>query len=87
MLLLHSRFLQEDRHEIERRIKTLFGQDNSEGSVIGIATQTIEVGVDITSETLHTELAPASALIQRAGRCARYLLMALKVKTLPGARK
>jgi len=72
VLLLHSRFLQEDRQEIEQRIKTLFGRDNSEGSVIAIATQTIEVGVDITSETLHTELAPASALIQRAGRCARY---------------
>ena len=72
VLLLHSRFLQEDRQEIEQRIKILFGRDNSEGSVIAIATQTIEVGVDITSETLHTELAPASALIQRAGRCARY---------------
>ena len=72
VLLLHSRFLQEDRQEIEQRIKSLFGRDNSEGSVIAIATQAIEVGVDITSETLHTELAPASALIQRAGRCARY---------------
>ena len=50
----------------------MFGRDNHEGSVIAIATQTIEVGVDITSEILHTELAPASALIQRAGRCARY---------------
>ena len=28
--------------------------------------------MDITCETLHTELAPASALIQRAGRCARF---------------
>jgi CRISPR-associated endonuclease/helicase Cas3 len=72
VLLLHSRFLQEDRQEVEQKIKTLFGRDNSGGSVIAVATQTIEVGVDITSETLHTELAPASALIQRAGRCARY---------------
>lgn len=72
LILLHSRFLQEDRQQNEQRIKTLFGRDNREGSVIAIATQTIEVGVDITSETLHTELAPASALIQRAGRCARY---------------
>lgn len=72
VLLLHSRFLQEDRQKIEDRIRILFRRGNSEGSVIAIATQTIEVGVDITSETLHTELAPASALIQRAGRCARY---------------
>jgi len=72
VLLLHSRFLQEDRQEIEKEIKTRFGRGNSVGSVIAVATQTIEVGVDITSETLHTELAPASSLIQRAGRCARY---------------
>jgi CRISPR-associated endonuclease/helicase Cas3 len=72
VLLFHSRFLQEDRQEIEKRIKALFGRDNPEENVIAVTTQVIEVGVDITSETLHTELAPASALIQRAGRCARY---------------
>jgi len=72
VILLHSRFLQEDRQQAEKRIKTLFGRSNRVGSIIAIATQTIEVGVDITSEILHTELAPASALIQRAGRCARY---------------
>ncbi len=72
VLLLHSRFLQEDRQEIEQKIRALFRHGNLEGSVIAVATQAIEVGVDITSESLHTELAPASALIQRAGRCARY---------------
>ncbi len=72
VLLLHSRFLQEDRQAIEKEIRTRFGRANSNGSIIAIATQTIEVGVDITSEILHTELAPASSLIQRAGRCARY---------------
>lgn len=72
VLLLHSRFLQEDRQTVEREIKERFKCENSEGSIIAVATQTIEVGVDITSEILHTELAPASALIQRAGRCARY---------------
>lgn len=74
ILLLHSRFLPEDRRTTEDMLKTRFGKeaDRSKGSVIAVATQTIEVGVDITSEVLHTELAPASALIQRAGRCARY---------------
>jgi len=72
LVLLHSRFLQQDRQQNEQRIKTLFGRGNDEGNMIAVATQTIEVGVDITSEVLHTELAPASALIQRAGRCARY---------------
>ncbi|MFQ5615265.1 MAG: CRISPR-associated helicase Cas3', partial [Anaerolineales bacterium] len=73
LLLLHSRFLPEDRQKTEDSLRRLFGKDAVKGgSLIAIATQTIEVGVDITCETLHTELAPASALIQRAGRCARY---------------
>ncbi|MBN1148574.1 MAG: CRISPR-associated helicase Cas3' [Anaerolineales bacterium] len=73
VLLLHSRFLPDDRKRIEERLRSEFGERASgRGSRITIATQTIEVGVDITSEILHMELAPASALIQRAGRCARY---------------
>ncbi|MBI5292805.1 MAG: CRISPR-associated helicase Cas3' [Chloroflexi bacterium] len=75
VLLLHSRFLPEDRRATEQKLKRLFGtgeEADPSGSAIAVATQTIEVGVDITSEVLHTELAPASALIQRAGRCARY---------------
>lgn len=73
VILLHSRFLSEDRRRLEDELRRYFGKEAvHSGSFIGIATQTIEVGVDITCETLHTELAPASALIQRAGRCARY---------------
>ncbi|MCL5995411.1 MAG: CRISPR-associated helicase Cas3' [Chloroflexi bacterium] len=73
LLLLHSRFLPTDRREIEDELKRLFGKDApAQGNAIAVATQTIEVGLDITSEVLHTDLAPASALIQRAGRCARY---------------
>lgn len=71
--LLHSRFLQDDRRETEDWLRARFGKDaERDGSLIVVATQTIEVGVDVTCETLHTQLAPASALIQRAGRCARY---------------
>lgn len=71
--LLHSRFLSDDRRVTEEQLRLLFGKDSERsGSIIAVATQTIEVGVDITCETLHTELAPASALIQRAGRCARF---------------
>lgn len=75
VLLLHSRFLPDDRRRIEDDLRHYFGKDKGcdlTGSYIAIATQAIEVGVDITSEVLHTELAPASTLIQRAGRCARY---------------
>lgn len=72
--LLHSQFLREDRNRTETELRLHFGKavDRSLGNHIVIATQTIEVGVDVSAETLHTELAPASSLIQRAGRCARY---------------
>ncbi len=72
ILLLHSRFLPEDRKRIEGQIRKLFKKGQHEGSWIVVATQAIEVGLDITSEVLHTELAPANAILQRAGRCARY---------------
>lgn len=73
VLLLHSRFLATDRKRIEEELRTQFGKDaERNANWIAVATQAIEVGVDITCERLHTELAPASALIQRAGRCARY---------------
>ncbi len=32
----------------------------------------LEVGLDISVQVLHTEIAPAHSLIQRAGRCARF---------------
>lgn len=73
--LLHSRFLQNDREATEDWLRREFGKDKNERTVksaILVATQVVEVGLDITSEALHTELAPAASVIQRAGRCARY---------------
>jgi CRISPR-associated endonuclease/helicase Cas3 len=73
--LLHSRFTAEDRRAKETYIRREFGKDPTqwtEGSLILVATQVIEVGLDITCEQLHTEIAPANAIFQRAGRCARY---------------
>ncbi|MER3513301.1 MAG: CRISPR-associated helicase Cas3' [Chloroflexota bacterium] len=73
VILLHSRFLQADRRKKEDEVRSLFGRDRGKsGSVILVATQVIEVGLDITCEVMHTEVAPASALLQRAGRCARF---------------
>lgn len=72
-ILLHSRFLREHRRRKEDNVRRLFGKDNDKGgSVILVATQVIEVGLDITCEVMHTEAAPASAILQRAGRCARF---------------
>jgi CRISPR-associated endonuclease/helicase Cas3 len=66
--------LPEDRAAKERRVRELFGKDANRrsGSVIAVATQVIEVGLDISAQALHTELAPANSVLQRAGRCARF---------------
>lgn len=67
-VLLHSRFRPDDR---EDHIKKAL-QEPGEPSAIVVATQVLEAGVDITSDTLVTEVAPWSSLVQRAGRCNRY---------------
>ncbi len=71
LLLLHSRFLPEDRERIEEEIIEHFKADSDSRAVL-VATQVIEVGLDISCTVMHTELAPANSVFQRAGRCARY---------------
>jgi CRISPR-associated endonuclease/helicase Cas3 len=75
VMLLHARFTSKHRAEKEQTIRAEFGSKKknwSNPSLILVATQVIEVGLDITCENLHTEIAPASAVLQRAGRCARF---------------
>lgn len=71
IILLHSRFLPEDRAAKERFLVERFGKDG-QGEGIVVATQVVEVGLDISFDVLHTEVAPANSLIQRVGRCARF---------------
>ena len=76
VILLHSRFYPSDRREIEDRLlqkdehhsRCYFERSSN---IILIATQVVEVGLDISADVLLTECAPAASLIQRAGRCAR----------------
>ena len=79
--LLHSRFTQEDRKQKSDALEHWLGEAcwkdgrfiPSDGKeVIVVGTQAIEVGLNISAGVLHTELAPANSLIQRAGRCARF---------------
>jgi len=75
IILLHSRFTKQDRQRKEALIRQEFGKKKEarqQKSMILVATQVVEVGLDISSEHLHTEIAPANAVLQRAGRCARY---------------
>ncbi|MDO6459078.1 CRISPR-associated helicase Cas3' [Granulosicoccaceae sp. 1_MG-2023] len=68
LLLLHARFRPAERRAIEEKLK----DTKQSADRIVIATQAIEAGVDISSATLFTELAPWSSLVQRFGRCNRY---------------
>ena len=68
ILLVHSRFTEEDREEKRRRIEELKRLDE----YLIVATQVIEAGVDISSDLFISDLAPASSLIQRLGRFLRY---------------
>lgn len=78
--LLHSRFTDEDRREQGEELSKLLGKGQWERGiyrgpdVIVVATQVVEVGLDISVQTLHTQLSPANSLLQRAGRCARFEL-------------
>jgi CRISPR-associated endonuclease/helicase Cas3 len=71
ILLLHARFLPEDRKAKEAEVINLFGKESEERAIL-VATQVVEVGLDISASVLHTEAAPANAVFQRAGRCARF---------------
>jgi len=70
-LLLHSRFLADDRQAKEQEALRLLGAGSGE-KVLLVSTQVVEVGLNISCENLLTEVAPASSLVQRAGRCARF---------------
>lgn len=65
-VLLHSRFIVEDRLEKE---KLLFEEEKSIHLLIG--TQAIEVSLNIDFDVMFTEPAPLDALIQRFGRINR----------------
>lgn len=72
--LLHSRFFPRDRNRKENLIIERLGKERQyqPANFILISTQVVEAGMDISVDTLHSELAPINSLIQRAGRCARY---------------
>jgi len=59
----HSRFILKDRKNIEKEL---------EKKQFVIATQVVEVSLDIDYDWLFTECAPPDAVAQRAGRINRY---------------
>lgn len=67
--LLHSRFTYRHRCEKEDRINEWM---RSGKSFILVATQVIEVSLDISFDFMITECAPLESLVQRFGRVNRY---------------
>ena len=67
-ICFHSRFIQLDRNAKEQDILRAESEDQD---VLLIATQVVEVSLDIDYDILFTENAPIDALIQRAGRINR----------------
>ncbi len=66
--LLHSGFNKRDRNEIESAITN---NDTSQRPQLLIATQAVEVSLDIDYDVAFIECAPIDALIQRFGRVNR----------------
>lgn len=64
-LLVHSRFTLGHRAQRERK-------ENIEGHGLVIATQVIEVSLDVSFDVMFSELAPADSLVQRFGRVNRH---------------
>ena len=67
--LLHSRFIYKHRCEKEDRINRWIREKKS---FILVATQVVEVSLDISFDFMVTECAPLEALVQRFGRVNRY---------------
>lgn len=77
-LLIHSRFKRCDRNEKEKLLiglnengKSINEFNTSDKACIVVATQVIEVSLDINFDLMITETAPLDALIQRFGRVNR----------------
>ncbi|SRR5579884_887660 len=65
VMLLHSRFSREDRNRIEKELRDSLPK-------VLVATQVVEVSLDIDFEQGFFEAAPIDALVQRLGRVNRY---------------
>ncbi|MGC9146149.1 MAG: CRISPR-associated helicase Cas3', partial [Nitrososphaeria archaeon] len=63
-VLLHSRFVPEDRRKKLKQMKEM------ERGIV-VSTQAVEVGVDESFDELITDIAPANSLVQRFGRFLR----------------
>lgn len=72
IMLLHARFNSRDRLLKERHLRDAAGTNAAaRRPVILVATQVVEVSLDVDFDTIYTDPAPLEALLQRFGRVNR----------------
>lgn len=69
--LLVGRMRPYDLQKLQKKHSKLFTTEGDKSVKVVVATQTLEVGIDVDFADLVTELAPASSLAQRFGRVNR----------------
>lgn len=84
-MLIHSRFRRKDRTNKEQHLRNEFEGKNGEGlrPCWVVATQVVEVSLDISFDRMITACAPIDALIQRFGRINRRRMPAVLGTTKP----
>jgi len=74
-LLFHSRFVLQDRKNIEASVLEIFGKSGDAGNRKGkvlVATQVFQESLDADSDLMISDICPIDDLIQRAGRLHRH---------------
>ena len=69
--LLVGRMRPYDLQKLQKKHRKLLTTEGDKSVKVAVATQTLEVGIDVDFADLVTELAPASSLAQRFGRVNR----------------
>jgi CRISPR-associated endonuclease/helicase Cas3 len=90
IVLLHSRFNARDRGAKEKILLDRAGVGNTPpGPFVCVATQVVEVSLNVDFDTIYTDPAPLEALLQRFGRVNRgrkkKILLPVHVFTQPGS--
>jgi len=70
IFLHHSQFVYRDREEKENELIKALREEKARPFIL-VATQVIEISLDVSCDVMYTELAPADAIGQRGGRLNR----------------
>lgn len=77
VVLLHGRFNVRDRLAKEQLVRDAAGSKSKQRrAIVLVATQVVEVSLDIDLDTIYSDPAPLEALVQRFGRINRRCLQA-----------